>query len=228
MSQQQSSSTHEQLLNDPPSPLEDIFPNIIKKKLKIMTHFKRKLKIVKHHKSKMNDTNLRRDDSYKELLPKMFSNSMDKELPLVHTRSPLSPDSTKDQETTLSTPQVPQERNLQTAIVGKTNSLPNMPKLVHVPQNLILVNYFKLFCTLPSKATNLDILDDGEGFVKKKKLKVKEVWTLPLDEQIIVPFDNSGTPFTEVAGLFTGTLARLAQESSSVPINFTYWRLMPK
>nr|GMC92021.1 uncharacterized protein LOC109173351 [Ipomoea batatas] len=51
----------------------------------------------------------------------------------------------------------------------------------------------------------VDVIN-GEGFVKKKKLKVKEVWTLPLDEQIIVPFDNFGTPFTEAAGLFTGTL----------------------
>nr|GMD16050.1 uncharacterized protein LOC109190818 [Ipomoea batatas]GMD19125.1 uncharacterized protein LOC109190818 [Ipomoea batatas] len=73
----------------------------------------------------------------------------------------------------------------------------------------------------------VDVIN-GEGFVKKKKLKVKEVWTLPLGEQIIVPFDNFGTPFTEAAGLFTGTLAGLAQESSSFPINFTDWRLMPK
>nr|GMD39346.1 uncharacterized LOC107815048 [Ipomoea batatas] len=73
----------------------------------------------------------------------------------------------------------------------------------------------------------VDVIN-GEGFVKKKKLKVKDVWTLPLGEQIIVPFDNFGTPFTEAAGLFTGTLAGLAQESSSFPINFTDWRLMPK
>nr|GLL44794.1 uncharacterized protein LOC109162939 [Ipomoea trifida] len=73
----------------------------------------------------------------------------------------------------------------------------------------------------------VDVIN-GEGFVKKKKLKVKEVWTLPLGEKIIVPFDNFGTPFTEAAGLFTGTLAGLAQESSSFPINFTDWRLMPK
>nr|GMD66417.1 uncharacterized protein LOC109147637 [Ipomoea batatas] len=38
--------------------------------------------------------------------------------------------------------------------------------------------------------------ENGEGFVKKKNLKVKEVWTLPLGEQIIVPFDNFGTPST--------------------------------
>ncbi|XP_019150165.1 PREDICTED: uncharacterized protein LOC109146971 [Ipomoea nil] len=67
-----------------------------------------------------------------------------------------------------------------------------------------------------------------EGFVRKKKLKVKEVWTLPLGERIIVPFDNFDTPSTDAAGLFTGTLAGLAQESSTFPINFTDWRLMPK
>nr|GMD39901.1 uncharacterized LOC107815048 [Ipomoea batatas] len=107
--------------------------------------------------------------------------------------------------------------------------------MTHLKSKLKIVKHHKSkmkICNLHLKKKSrttweVDVIN-GEGFVKKKKLKVKEVWTLPLGEQIIVPFDNFGIPFTEAARLFTGTLAGLAHESSSFPINFTDWRLMPK
>ncbi|XP_019150787.1 PREDICTED: uncharacterized protein LOC109147637 [Ipomoea nil] len=49
-------------------------------------------------------------------------------------------------------------------------------------------------------AWEVDVINE-EGFVRKKKLKVKEVWTLPLGEKIIVPFDNFDTPSTDATGL---------------------------
>ncbi|PIN25095.1 hypothetical protein CDL12_02160 [Handroanthus impetiginosus] len=67
-----------------------------------------------------------------------------------------------------------------------------------------------------------------EGATKTTKLKVRDVFHLPLRVQIVVQFDEQFAPCGEEQGILAGFCGSLATDSSMFPINFKIWRNMPK
>ncbi|PIN03446.1 hypothetical protein CDL12_24030 [Handroanthus impetiginosus] len=67
-----------------------------------------------------------------------------------------------------------------------------------------------------------------EGATRTTKLKVRDVFHLPLRVQIVVQFDEQFAPYGEKQGILVGFCESLANDSSMFPINFKTWRNMPK
>ncbi|KAF7808144.1 hypothetical protein G2W53_040305 [Senna tora] len=89
-----------------------------------------------------------------------------------------------------------------------TSSAPSTPTLAPIPNEV-------------SKQCNrywtIDIIDE-EGVVRQGRLKVLEVWSLPLGQRVVVPFNAQAQPFGEVASLFSGFLGLVVTDVATFPI----------
>ncbi|KAJ1415015.1 hypothetical protein SESBI_18374 [Sesbania bispinosa] len=61
------------------------------------------------------------------------------------------------------------------------------------------------------------------GDVSERALRVRDIFSLPHGEMIIIPFDGSTPSGTDADGLLGGFLGRLAQNYRYFPISFKKW-----
>ncbi|KAJ1420759.1 putative transposase, Ptta/En/Spm, plant [Sesbania bispinosa] len=59
-----------------------------------------------------------------------------------------------------------------------------------------------------------------DGEFKEEKMRVRDVWKLPVGEKVLIPFDGSQPSGTEAVGLLGGYLGQLGSDHNLFPISF--------
>ncbi|KAF7808087.1 hypothetical protein G2W53_040248 [Senna tora] len=68
----------------------------------------------------------------------------------------------------------------------------------------------------------IDIIDE-EGVVRQGRLKVLEVWSLPLGQRVVVPFNAQAQPVGEAVGLLSGFIGLVVTDVATFPISYHSW-----
>ncbi|KAF7820915.1 protein app1 isoform X6 [Senna tora] len=74
---------------------------------------------------------------------------------------------------------------------------------------------------------NIISLTDEQGVVRQGRLKVLEVWSLPLGQRVVVPFNAQAQPVGEAAGLLSGFLGLVVTDIATFPISYHSWDKVP-
>lgn len=72
----------------------------------------------------------------------------------------------------------------------------------------------------------LFVLDEDEA-TKEARLKVQDVWSLPMGRKIIVTCNEFGQAIGDAGGLLGGFLGVLGSDYSKFPICYDSWRKVP-
>ncbi|KAF7808409.1 hypothetical protein G2W53_035152 [Senna tora] len=72
----------------------------------------------------------------------------------------------------------------------------------------------------------IDIIDE-QGVFRQGRLKVLEVWSLPLGQRVVVPFNAQAQPVWEVVGLLSGFLGLVVTDVATFPISYHSWDKVP-
>ncbi|KAJ1408786.1 hypothetical protein SESBI_23198 [Sesbania bispinosa] len=64
---------------------------------------------------------------------------------------------------------------------------------------------------------------NGQGEVAERSMRIRDIFSLPRGETVIIPFDGSTPSGTDADGLLGGFLGRLAQNYRYFPISFKKW-----
>ncbi|KAF7835528.1 hypothetical protein G2W53_010387 [Senna tora] len=78
-----------------------------------------------------------------------------------------------------------------------------------------------------SKQCNRYWTIDIIGIVRQGRLKVLEVWSLPLGKRVVVPFNAQAQPVGEAAGLLSGFLGLVVTDVATFPISYHSWDKVP-
>ncbi|KAF7844314.1 hypothetical protein G2W53_001219 [Senna tora] len=70
-------------------------------------------------------------------------------------------------------------------------------------------------------------MTDEQGVVRQGRLKVLEVWSLPLGHRVVVPFNAQAQPVGEAAGLLSGFLGLVVTDVATFPISYHSWDKVP-
>ena len=70
--------------------------------------------------------------------------------------------------------------------------------------------------------------DEQAGVRKKQKLRLHDVWSLPIGQKVVLPFDRFKCPTTDAATLYAQFLGDCAKDTVAFPINVEDWRSIPK
>ena len=54
------------------------------------------------------------------------------------------------------------------------------------------------------------------------------MWSLPIGQKVVLPFDRFKCPTTNAAALYAQFLGNCAKDTIAFPINFEDWRKIPK
>ncbi|TKY46348.1 hypothetical protein E2542_SST28387 [Spatholobus suberectus] len=69
----------------------------------------------------------------------------------------------------------------------------------------------------------LNATEDGEGEIKERLIRVRDIDTLQIGETIIVPFDGHELSGKDIDGLLGGFLGQLTQNHNNFQISFERW-----
>lgn len=70
-------------------------------------------------------------------------------------------------------------------------------------------------------------LDEQGNVKKKRKMRAKDVWTLPASEKIKVECNQFGQPIKKAGGILGGWLGTVARRGNMCPIHYISWKIMP-
>ncbi|XP_060203412.1 uncharacterized protein LOC132631732 [Lycium barbarum] len=72
----------------------------------------------------------------------------------------------------------------------------------------------------------VSLIDEG-GTITEGRLKVRDIWSLPMGKRIIIPCNELGQPIDDAGGLLGGFMGDLGSDFSKFPMCYKSWRKVP-